>query len=162
MARQEQKWQKNRDGDRRPRWEMLGLQIRQTNAAMGSWEAGLWSADAWGDSWGKGSLDQKGSNPTSSGLWHISLEKQTKECSVSSFVWHPHTKHCMPCLFSSAALALTACHCRFVFSGSWNPCTASSCHWGLHQCHKDATQLLYFSAFSRRSLTKKSALRNTM
>lgn len=68
--------------------------------------------------------------------------------------------HALP--LSSAVLALTACHCRFVFSGSWNPCTASSCHWGLHQCHKDATQLLYFTAFSRRSLMKKSALRNTM
>lgn len=65
---------------------MLGLQIGQTDAAMGSWEAGLQSADARGDSWGKDSLEQKGSSPGSSGLWHISLEKETKDCSVSSFV----------------------------------------------------------------------------
>lgn len=54
---------------------MLWLQIRQTDGVMGSWEAGLCSADAQGDSWRKGSLEQKGSSPGLSGLWHISLKK---------------------------------------------------------------------------------------
>lgn len=99
---------------------------------------------------GKGSLEEESSS-SSSELWHISLEKRNRLviCLTSSCT----ALHYLPLV--SAILGLMACHCCFIFSGGWNPCTSSSCHWGLHQCHKHAAQKLYFIIFSRRLLLKK-------
>lgn len=88
---------------------------------------------------------------------------ETKQRLLSLII--PLTSSCKaPCALplSSAVLGITACHCCFVFSGSWNVCSESSCHWGLQQCHKDAAWQLYFIAFSRGPLLRRSALRSTV
>lgn len=63
-------------------------------------------------------------------------------------------QHALP--FPSSVLGITVCNCSFIFSGSWNPSTESSCHGGLQQCHRDAAQWLCFIAFYRWSLPKKN------
>lgn len=136
---------------------MLGLQIQQTDAVMGSWETtGLWPASTRGQCWGLDCLEHKGSGPASSGLQHIFLKKKNKYCCLIIICLTSSCKeqHALP--FPSSVLGITVCNCSFVFSDSWNPSAESSCHGGLQQCHRDAAQWLCFIAFYRWSLPKKN------
>lgn len=136
---------------------MLCLQIGQTDAVMGPWDAG--SADAQRDRWGKGNLEQKGSSPGASGLWHISFKKpeiaqfhhlsdilmQSAACSAT-FLRSVRAKVLLPMLWFLRLLESTY-HTQLSLG-------TAPVSWG-------CSPTILFIAFSRRSLLKKSVLRNT-
>lgn len=144
------------------RWEVLELQIRQTDGVTEPWEAELWYSRSSRRQPGKRQPGAEGVKPQLK--WAVPhFPWETKQRLLSLII--PLTSsgkapHALPLSF--AVLGITACHCCFVFSGSWNESSESSCHWGLHQCHKDAAWQLYFIVFSRRSLLRRSALRSTV